>query len=272
MKATIWILARFESRPVGDWAAPPFAETLASALRARGAGPVLLDPLDVALAPDGKRLRLLHEKTPPPDPDAVTVLLDPFRPRDDLLCLAALPGPSRLINTREALAHFRDPLLPLARLAALGLPALPAVRARRPHGIDAAIDTLGLPLELRLPLPGGGAETCRLEDRGSVRAVMDLVWREDESALLAPAATAGEIEAWIPVVGSRAFGEAPALAAEATKALGLEAGAVRVRKAGDRALVAEVVPFPAPPGSAPPDAVLQALADLALEAGSRVSG
>jgi hypothetical protein len=209
-----------------------------------------MDPLDTFLLSGEGTLILQVESEPAPPPDLVITLLDPLRPDHDLLFLDALREKGTPIRNRpQALSLFRDPLLPHSALAGAGLPVIPAVRLRRPHAVEAALETVPLPVEARLPIAHGRWERSRFEDQGSLRAVVDLLWREDLPVLIAPAAETWTAESWIPVVGGETVGDEAPLASEAAQVLGLDLCAVRLRGKGEDALIAEVAPFPAPPGT-----------------------
>jgi hypothetical protein len=261
---TSWILARFEAHPTRPWAPPAHAVALAEALKTRNVEAIPLDPLDAVLHHRDGELVFRHEKEPLPEPVLVLTFLDPFRPESDLPFVEALKV--RGVETRNALRGlevFADPLGPFRALEGADFPVVPAMRIRRPPGVDAALAEFGLPLDARLPLGGGRWGRARFKDKGSLVAAVDRLWREDAYAVVQPANETWGAEAWIPVIGGDALAGDSPLAAEAADALGLDICAVRVRGRGEEGCVADVVPFPAEPEAAPSDEVLEAVADLA---------
>jgi hypothetical protein len=258
-----WILARFEAHPTRPWAPPAHAAALAKALGARDVEAAAFDPLDAVLYHRDGELLLRHEKEPGPGPDLAVTFLDPFRPESDLLFLEALKARGvEMRNSLRALEIFGDPLGPLRALEGAGFPVVPAMRLRRPHGVDTALYEFGLPIEARLPLGGGRWGRARFTDRGSFVASIDRLWREDEYALVSPANETWGIESWVAVVRGETVDEGEPVAAEGAAALGLDFCTVRVRGRGEEARLVEVVPFPAEPGTAPSEAALEAVAKL----------
>ena len=67
-------------------------------------------------------------------------------------------------------------------------------------------------------------------------------------------------------VGGKVFGDDSPLAAETAAAMGLDLCGVRVRGRGEDAKVAEVIPYPAAPETAPTEEVMLAVAELFLSA------
>jgi len=263
---TTWILARFEDNPAGERTPPAFAETLVERLDKGGSNASLIDPLDAWFRPEDGVPAFRHEAGPFPDPTAVVPLLDPFRPDVDLLFLQCPPlNRTRVLNALKALDLFRDPMTPAAALLRAGVDALPVYRLRRPHPVDAVIAELGVPIEARIPLDGGRWGRTRFEDKGSLRAVLDLLWREDAPAYIASAPENPDTERWVSVVGGRVVGAEAPVAAEAAGVLGLDLCAVRLREEGAKTRIVEVAPFPALPETAPTEEVLDAIAALVIE-------
>lgn len=261
--ATLWILARLDDNATGERTPPAFATSLARRLEPLFRETRILDPLDAWFLPCDGDLGFRHEAGPLEAPDYVLTLLDPFRPDTDLLFLEALAlEDGRILNTPKSLTLFRDPVLPSIALAGADVPAVPVARVRRPHALDNIITEFGLPLEARIPMADRRWGRTRFEDRGSLRAIVDLLWREDVPAFIAPAPEDGESEWWVPVVGGETVGEDAPDAANAAEVLGLDLCAVRLRSNGRKTAVVEVVPWPAAPEEIPSEDALKAIGDL----------
>jgi hypothetical protein len=262
---SFWILTRFENRATGPWASPPHGAKLVELFEASGNDAVVLDPLDSVLLHTHGVPSFRHEEESLPSPHAALTLLDPFRPATDLPFLEGLSKCEvSTVNTVQSLEIFRGPLPAVQSLEGAGLPVVPVMEARRPHSIDIAIQAFGFPIEARIPLEGGIRGLASFEDAGSLRGVMDLLWRHDRPVTLSPANESWGAEAWFAVVGEKVMGGEEPLALEAARILGLTLCAARIRGRGETARVVEVVPFPSAPGTEPTTEVLEAVVDLLL--------
>jgi hypothetical protein len=266
MSKSLWILSRLEENPVGERQPGPTANRLAAFAAEEGFEAAVLDPLDAHFVPDGKGILARFEADGRVPPALAVAVLDPFRPAVDLLFLEALrDGHVACRNGLRSLRNFRDALRPFRELAEAGVPFVPVALVRRPQTAERIARDLGLPLELRLPGPEGRTERARFEDLGSLRGALDLLWKEDVPAVAAAAPPADRADRWIPVIGGRCAGREEKVAIRAAQALDIDFGCVRVRGENAAAVVAEVVPYPAAPGQAPDDAVLEEIADRFFE-------
>jgi glutathione synthase/RimK-type ligase-like ATP-grasp enzyme len=222
-----------------------------------------VDPLDAFYLVRGDRTVLHHDPSLRHQPDAVLTFLHPFRADVDLLFLEALPDSVHEVrNTPGSLTAFRDPFRVHAALARARLPVPPMVRLRKPVSVDRIVDILSLPLEVRIPLGHGRFGLARFEDKGSLRGIVDVIWRSDGYVVATPAPDRSESERWVPVVDGSAFEEDADLAVEAARILGLSMACVRLRDASDGPCIVEVHPYPAPPTEPVREDVLDAVAAL----------
>jgi len=266
MPKTLWILTRFRENPAGLRLPGKAAERLTALAGEEGFEAVALDPLDALFVPAEGKVRMLLEDGELPPPDLAVACLDPFRPLSDLPFLESLRDagvPCR--NGLRAARNFRDPLRPFLELGLAGVPAVRTAFARRPHAAERLVAELGLPLEIRFAGPDGATERAVFADRGSLRGALDLFWREDLPVLAAPAPPEGSADQWIVVVGVRCLNREERTAVLASLALDLDFSCVRLRGEGPLAAVVEIIPYAAPPGEEPEDAVLEELADRLFE-------
>ncbi|MCU0722393.1 MAG: hypothetical protein MUC63_02045 [Planctomycetes bacterium] len=265
MKRAIWILSRLEENPAGERRPGEAAVRLAALAAEDGTEARILDPLDADFLPrDGAAWAFTDDDAP--RPSLAVSLLDPLRPAVDLLFLEALRD-ARVAcrNGLRALRNFRDPLRPYLELGQARVPHVPVALVRRPRSADRLAREIGFPVELRLPGPGGGVERVRFDDLGSLRGALDLLWRTDLPVVAAAAPPPGREDRWVAFAGSTFDGKPDPLALRAARALDLDFGCVRVREEAGGPAVAELLPFPAPPGEAPALEILEDIADMAFE-------
>jgi hypothetical protein len=266
MPKTLWILTRFRAGAAGSLVPGRTAERLVALAGEEGFEGAAIDPLDAFFLPADGKVRVLLETGEFSPPDLALACLDPFRPAQDIPFLEGLRDarvPCR--NGFRAARNFREPLRPFLELGLAGVPAVRTACARRPHAAERLVAELGLPVEVRFPGPDGSAERAVFGDRGSLRGALDEFWREDVPVLAAPAAPEGTPDRWAVVIGDRCLTGEEKIAVAAARALDLDLSCVRLRGEGPLAAVVEIVPFPAPPGAEPEDAVLEEIADRLFE-------